>query len=102
MAFEGERHHAVMPAREVSLYVQEYLEYIDDDDLAIPEEDENNDNWRIGANVGEEPEDFGELALCVRELLRIPVDRDEEVQSRTKQHFFCLARFNSLHLSPDP
>jgi hypothetical protein len=47
----------------------------------VPEEDEEDDDWRIGDNASEEPGDFDELALLL---------------------FFRLAEFGPSLLGPGP
>jgi hypothetical protein len=44
------------------------------------EEDKENDDWTVRADVPEESGDFSEVILCIREFLRIRVHEDDEVQ----------------------
>jgi hypothetical protein len=80
---------------------QEHLDYIDDNDLGTPAEDEEGDDWRIEADIGEEPGDFDELVPYIREFLDIRVNGDEAVHQIVKHYFVHLAEFGSLHLSSE-
>jgi hypothetical protein len=68
------------------LYLKECV-----DDLDVPEEDEEDDNWRIGGNIGAEPGDCGEFLSHIRRSLPTRVDGDEGLQELIRNPLFCLA-----------
>jgi hypothetical protein len=55
---KGERQLAAKFGPEATWYVQERLGHIDDDDLHVAGEDQEDKDWRIGADVGEGEMDF--------------------------------------------
>jgi hypothetical protein len=81
-------------------YAQECLDHINGGDLDTPEEDEEDDKWRIRADVGKESGDFDGLLLHIWAFLPIRVDGDEELQGITEDILFCLAEFGSLLFGP--
>lgn len=97
MSCEGKGQLAAGAAPSAPLYVHGFLEEINEDHLDITEKNEENEDWRIGANAGDDLREFDEVVPYIRRFLRIGADRNEEVQEMIKHHFFRLAVFDSLH-----
>jgi hypothetical protein len=95
MSCHGEGQLAAGVAQHAPLYVQDWINFIHDDELDIPEENEEDET--IGSCVAEERGDFSGPGLHIPKFLQIPADRDETVQQMIKQHFFRLAGFASVH-----
>jgi hypothetical protein len=64
----------------MTLDMHEYLDYIDDNDIDVPKEDDEDKDWLIQLDLGEEPTCFDERALHIGQFLQIPVDADDEVR----------------------
>jgi hypothetical protein len=58
--------------------MQEDLDHSNDNDFGAREKGEEDDDWRIVVDMGEDPGDFNEVVLYIRVLVRIRVNSDEE------------------------
>jgi hypothetical protein len=55
-----------------TMHEQEYLDYIDDDDLHVRHGNKEDGDWSLG--------DLDEVLFHIRDFLRIRVDGNEELQ----------------------